>query len=102
MLLPEQQWDVNTQMLSLAYEPSVISLEDIHAKIASAAPDKTYPDVSWRGSGTGSNKVSTSSKCAVFFVRSEKTKVKEKNEQAIRNGECTAIHYSLFSIHYNA
>ncbi|HRP58020.1 hypothetical protein [Agriterribacter sp.] len=42
-------------------------------------------------------------------MRSEKTKVKEKNEQAMRNGEWTAIHYLLFTynpaqacIFYNA
>lgn len=44
------KWDVNSQMLSLTYEPSVISLDDIHARIASVghdtelkkATDKTY------------------------------------------------------------
>lgn len=44
------KWNVNTQMLALTYEPSVISLEDIHARIAAVghdtelkkATDKTY------------------------------------------------------------
>lgn len=33
------QWNVNTQMLSLSYEPSVVALEDIHNRIAAVGHD---------------------------------------------------------------